>query len=108
MATVVLEHRDKLEGTAAVRVLLEALRAMAAVVAAVQKKVLVDSMPRTEVVAAVVQVGVIGLTLLERELQAKEIVGHLEVLTPAAAEAVEGQVHLVQRTAAALEMAVQV
>ena len=107
---MVLEHRDKLEGTAAVRVLLEALRAMAAVVAAVQKKVLVDSMPRTEVVAAVVQVGVIGLTLLERELQAKEIVGHLEVLTPAAAEAVEGQVHpvQVQYTAAALEMAVQV
>jgi len=51
---------------------LEALRAMAAAVAVVRKKVLVDSMARTEVVAAVVQVGVIGLTLLERELQPRK------------------------------------
>ena len=67
-------------------------------------------MARTEVVVAVVQNGVIGLTLLERELQAKEMLGHLVVLTPAEAEAVEGQAHpvQVQHTAAALEMAVQV
>ena len=65
-------------------------------------------MARTEVVVAVVQNGVIGLTLLERELQAKEMLGHLVVLTLAEAEAVEGQAHPVQHTAAALEMAVQV